>query len=91
MKVHLLVPHHTGSHAAWAAGLVRCSRHNISLLTLTGFFWKWRIHGGAVTMARMVTEQGHSPDLILATDMLDPMPVSIATIASWSRSCVISS
>lgn len=71
MKIALLAPYCTGSHAAWADGLIRSSRHEITLLPLTGFFWKWRMHGGAVTLARHFMEGDLHPDLLLTTDMLD--------------------
>tara|TARA_B100001093_G_scaffold516225_1_gene594521 strand:- start:753 stop:1751 length:999 start_codon:yes stop_codon:yes gene_type:complete len=38
---------------------------------MKGQFWKWRMHGGAVTLARKFNEMKWKPDLILATDMLD--------------------
>lgn len=69
--ITLLEPYFTGSHARWARGLARQSRHKIQLLRLPGRFWKWRMHGGAVTLARMFLEEDVEPDLIVATDMLD--------------------
>ena len=42
MHVWLLEPYYTGSHAAWADGYVRYSRHAIRLFQLPGMFWKWR-------------------------------------------------
>lgn len=71
MTILLLAPYYTGSHAAWADGLIGASRHEITLLQLSGFFWKWRMHGGAVTLARQFLERDEQPDLLLATDMLD--------------------
>lgn len=47
------------------------SKHEIRPLTLPDRFWKWRMHGGAVTLARRFMEEPWQPDLILATDMLD--------------------
>jgi len=38
---------------------------------MKGQFWKWRMHGGAVTMAREFNNLEWRPDLILTTDMLD--------------------
>ena len=38
---------------------------------MKGQFWKWRMHGGAVTLARKFNEMKWKPDLIFATDMLD--------------------
>jgi len=36
-----------------------------------GRFWKWRMHGGAVTIACKFRRSGRRPDLILAGSMLD--------------------
>lgn len=71
MNVLLLEPYYTGSHAAWAKGYARHSQHQIDILSLAGRFWKWRLHGGAVTLARKFLASQLTPDLILATDMLD--------------------
>lgn len=71
MKILVVSPYHGGSHAAWAAGFQQHSRHEVSLLTLPDRFWKWRMHGGAVTLARRLGEQKLKPDVLLATDMLD--------------------
>ncbi len=74
MHVLLLSPYHGGSHQAWAEGYARHSAHTVELLTLPARFWKWRMHGGAVTLARrwLVEAGGRPPpDLILATDLLD--------------------
>lgn len=71
MKICLVEPFHCGSHAAWAEEFARHSRHEVRLLTLSGRRWKWRMHGGAVTLARQFMENGFAPDLLLASDMLD--------------------
>ncbi len=71
MKILIISPYHGGSHQAWAEGYQKHSRHEVSLLTLPDRFWKWRMHGSAVTLARRFLADGSSPDLILATDMLD--------------------
>jgi glycosyltransferase involved in cell wall biosynthesis len=70
-KILLLEPYFTGSHASWALGFQRSSRHQVDILSLKGQFWKWRMHGGAVTLARQFNESDNTPDLIIATDMLD--------------------
>ena len=71
MNILLLEPFYTGSHAAWAAGYATHSRHRVTVLSMPGRFWKWRMHGGAVTLARRFLAMETTPDLILATDMLD--------------------
>lgn len=70
-KILIVSPYHGGSHQAWSEGYQKHSSHNVSLLTLPARFWKWRMHGGAVTLARRFLSGSERPDLILATDMLD--------------------
>ncbi|MEP7287729.1 MAG: DUF3524 domain-containing protein [Chloroflexota bacterium] len=64
-------PYDTGSHAAWMRGYQRYSDHQIAILSLPGQWWQWRMHGGAVTLARQFMESTFTPDLIVASDMLD--------------------
>ncbi len=72
VRILLLSPYHGGSHQAWAEGYRRASAHEVQLLTLPAHFWKWRMHGGAVTLAReWRARHTAAPDLVLATDLLD--------------------
>lgn len=71
MKICLIEPFHSGSHAIWTEEFARHSRHRVELLTLGGRHWKWRMHGGAVTLARQFMQGDCKPDLLLASDMLD--------------------
>lgn len=84
MRIQLLSPYHGGSHQAWAEGYRQFSQHDVQLLTLPARFWKWRMHGGAVTLAReFMTRHVKSPEItdtdprevcpevIMATDMVD--------------------
>jgi glycosyltransferase involved in cell wall biosynthesis len=76
-QVWLLSAYHTGSHQAWATGYQRHSRHQVTLLTMAGRFWKWRMQGGAVELAdqaRRRLDQQPAPDVVLATDMVN-LPV----------------
>ena len=57
MRIALLEPYDTGSHAAWLRGLQHHSANDIVPLSLTGQFWKWRMHGVAVTLARQALRQ----------------------------------
>ncbi len=72
-QVLLVSPFHTGSHRSWAEGLIRHSQHNITLVSLPGRFWKWRMQGGSVRLARHIREllnSGYRPDILLVTDMV---------------------
>lgn len=71
MRVLLIEPYYGGSHRAWADGYARHSAHDITLLTLPAQNWKWRMRGGAITLARRYREQNAAYDLILASDMMD--------------------
>lgn len=71
LDIVLLEPYLTGSHLAWAREYAAHSRHRVRILGLEGRHWKWRMHGGAVTLARHFLAEGLRPDLLLATDMLD--------------------
>jgi len=80
-KVLLLEPFYTGSHQSWAEGVQQFSQHEIRILSLPGRHWKWRMHSGAVTLARQFLAMDFQPDLILATDMLD-----VSTFLGLTRS-----
>jgi len=80
MKVLLLEPFFEGSHKQWAEGYQRHSEHQIEILSLPGRHWKWRMHGGAVSLAARFLESDIKPDVILATDMLD-----LATFQALTR------
>ena len=80
LDVLLIEPYYGGSHRAWADGYVRYSNHQVQLLKLPAQFWKWRMQGGAVTLARLFTERKLQPDVILASDMFD-----LATFRALTR------
>lgn len=71
MKITLLEPFFTGSHRRWAEELQQHSCWNIDILSLKGRHWKWRMYGGAVTLAEKFIQQNIKPDLIIASDLLD--------------------
>ncbi len=77
MDILILEPFRTGSHAAWADGYARHSAHGVEVLGLEGRHWKWRMHGGAVTLAREFLAARFDPDVIVASDMLD-LPTFLA-------------
>lgn len=71
MQVLLIAPYFGGSHRAWAEGYAAHSRHQVELVTLPARFWKWRMQGGAVTLAEKVRQRDIQPDVLLTTDMLN--------------------
>jgi glycosyltransferase involved in cell wall biosynthesis len=84
LSVWALEPYFAGSHKAYLEGLAHHSRHRLVLLTLPGRNWKWRMHGGALSLARMTLERqaatGEAPQVLFASDMLD-LPVFLAAVA----------
>lgn len=81
MTILLVEPFFGGSHAQWAKGFQEHSSHDVRILQMPDKHWKWRMHGGAVTLARLFMESEEQPDLILATDMLD-----VSTFLALTRS-----
>jgi len=83
-NIVLIEPFFSGSHKAWAEGYQQNSQHNIHILSLKGIYWKWRMHGGAITLAKMFNEhvkKNGMPNLIMVTDMLNlPVFESFANI-----------
>jgi glycosyltransferase involved in cell wall biosynthesis len=80
LTVWLLNPYHTGSHRAWAEGYAAHSRHDIRVLAMQGYFWKWRMQGGALELAeqaKAALATGSRPDVLLATSMTN-LPAFLA-------------
>lgn len=74
MKVLALEPWYGGSHRNFLDGLIKHSQHEIQPITMSARFWKWRMHGAAVTMARKANDwvaKGNKPDVIFASDMVN--------------------
>ena len=80
LNVLALEPWYGGSHRNFLDGLAAHSRHAFHPIKMTARFWKWRMHGGAVTMARKAEQaqaEGFMPDVIFATDMVN-LPAFLA-------------
>ena len=71
MHILIIEPYFTGSHKSWAKGFQKHSKHDVEIISLEGRYWKWRMHGAAITLADQFNSGDYLPDLILATDMLD--------------------
>lgn len=84
LAVWALEPYFGGSHKSFLEGLARHSTHDFTLLTLPGRNWKWRMHGGALSLARLAGERrvatGACPEVFFASDMLD-VPLFLAGVA----------
>ncbi|MCY3488019.1 MAG: DUF3524 domain-containing protein [Bacteroidetes bacterium] len=82
MKVLALEPWYGGSHRNFVSGLIRNSRHEYELVTMASRFWKWRLQGGAQTLARksrQLIADGFQPDVILASSMVN-LPAFLALV-----------
>ncbi len=77
MKILFIEPYYSGSHKQWIDSYKKYSKHNIDLLTLPGRYWKWRMHGGAITIANQFMKNNIYYDLIVSSDMLN-LPVFIS-------------
>jgi len=84
MRILALEPWYGGSHKSFLDGLIAHSSHKIDTVTMSARFWKWRMHGGAVTMAKKVQEiykKAEKPDLIFASSMVN-LPAFLALTRS---------
>jgi glycosyltransferase involved in cell wall biosynthesis len=71
MNIVFIEPFLGVSHKKWALELKKHSTHKITILSLEGRHWKWRMHGGAIELAKQFLSLTEPCDLIMATDMLD--------------------
>jgi glycosyltransferase involved in cell wall biosynthesis len=80
LQILALEPWYGGSHRRFLDALVGHSRHEVRTVTMADRFWKWRMQGGAVTLAAKAIEAhdaGLRPDVLLATDMVN-LPAFLA-------------
>lgn len=80
MNISLLSAYHSGSHKSWAEGYIAHSQHNIALHSMPGRFWKWRMHGGALSLAQKLLDADDPIDLILTDGMTD-----VTTLLAMTR------
>jgi len=74
VRILLVEPWETGSHLAWAAGYQSASRHDVHIVGLPGELWRWRLRGGALPLADMVSswvDLHGQPDLLLVSGLVD--------------------
>jgi glycosyltransferase involved in cell wall biosynthesis len=73
-NVVLIESYYGGSHRSWADSWRTHSRHDVSFITHPDEFWRWRLRGGAVTLAEAfdahVAEHGR-PDAVVVSGLVD--------------------
>ncbi|MFZ9028069.1 MAG: tRNA-queuosine alpha-mannosyltransferase domain-containing protein [Crocinitomicaceae bacterium] len=69
IKVILVEPFFTGSHARWCKDFQKYSSHSVEIVSLEGRHWKWRMHGGAISIAEKLKDK--EADLLVVSDMID--------------------
>ena len=74
LNILYVEPFYSGSHKQWIDSYQKYSTHNIHILSLPGKKWKWRMHGGAITLAKEYNKFENKFDIILCSDMLN-LPV----------------
>ncbi len=77
MNILLVEPFLGGSHRAFIDGISRYSQHRVFTVSMKGSHWKWRMSGGAVTLAEKTEEISEKIDLVLASSMTN-LPAFIA-------------
>lgn len=71
MKVLVLEPFFGGSHRQFWEGFRRASAHDVELLSMSPYHWKWRMRGSAFWMAEALAPRTELPDLLLVSDFLN--------------------
>tara|TARA_B100000941_G_C28508028_1_gene558698 strand:+ start:493 stop:1608 length:1116 start_codon:yes stop_codon:yes gene_type:complete len=74
LNILYVEPFYSGSHKKWIDDYSKFSNHNIEILSLPGKKWKWRMHGGAISLAKEYNNMNIVFDIILCSDMLN-LPV----------------
>ena len=74
MQIIYIEPFYSGAHKQWIDSYKEKSSHDVDILTLPGNKWKWRMHGGAITLANEFMKYKKKIDLIICSDFLN-LPV----------------
>lgn len=90
LRVWAVEPYFGGSHKDFLQGLARNSLHDLTLFTLPGRNWKWRMQGGAVSLAAQAAGSAEDdprslPDVLFVSDMLDLPTFLTLTAPAVSR------
>ena len=83
MKLLYIEPYYGDSHRNWIKQFKNYSAHDIDIIKLPGNKWKWRMHGGAISLAEQFIKQNKIYDLILCSDFLN-LPVFKSLTANYT-------
>ena len=64
-------PYYAGSHKYWADNLISKSSHDITLFSMSGRHWKWRMKGSSIHLAHRYKELVNKPEVIVCSSMMD--------------------
>lgn len=71
MKILLIEPYMTPSHAIWFRGLAEGLNAEVRTFQLPGYHWKWRMHGSAIQIADEIMKMDWYPNIVLISEMID--------------------
>ena len=71
MKILLLAPFYGGSHKKWVDELRLHSSHKITVLSMPGRHWKWRMQHSAIHFASEIKKLNETYDTIICTDLVN--------------------
>jgi glycosyltransferase involved in cell wall biosynthesis len=78
VNILYIEPFYAGSHKQWIDSYCLYSKYHIEILSLPGRYWKWRMHGAAITLAKKFIDNNKKYDIIIASDMLNlPLFISL--------------
>ena len=69
-NILFIEPFYGGSHKYFSDGIKKYSSHSVTVLTLPGRFWKWRMEGAAMDLARQA-EDLPRPHMVVAGNLID--------------------
>lgn len=75
-------PFFGGSHAAFARGWIKHSRHRWRLLTLPAARWKWRMRVASLLLGPRLAGLRPRPDVVVASSLLDLAHLRLAAEAA---------
>lgn len=91
LDVWILDPFHAGSHASWSRGLstsLEGEGHRVTMHSLPGRHWKWRMHGAAATWTSLM-HSSPVPDVVVTTDMCDVAQLRGLMPRAWAKVKVV--